>query len=191
MYTTFILSTTFLKKYLDDIICAVPFDRCNDILNIFNSYNPSIRFTIETETDQSVPFLDTLVVRDSNTLVLDWYKKATSSGRCINYLSYHHIKMKINFILEFKRRIKSICHASFYQKNLTIFKDILIDNSYPIPLINKLLFNSTDFIPEKIPNQVQDNNIPFRTLSFVQNITFKLTKLFHDKAKIAPKIHYH
>lgn len=64
----------FLKKYVDDIICAVPRDSTDHILNIFYNCNQHIRFTLEKENGNSVPFLETRLIRtEDNTIILDWY----------------------------------------------------------------------------------------------------------------------
>ncbi|XP_044760195.1 uncharacterized protein LOC123317654 [Coccinella septempunctata] len=72
----------FLFQYVDDIILAIPPNIKEELLRIFNSFNPHIQFTIEEEKDRFVPFLDTKVIRsEDNTVKLDWYRKPTSSGR--------------------------------------------------------------------------------------------------------------
>lgn len=43
------------------LFLAVPDNGLDELLNTFNSYNSHIQFTIATETDKSVPFLDTLL----------------------------------------------------------------------------------------------------------------------------------
>src|SRR3978361_1736395 len=141
-----------LKKYVDDIICVIPEGGDNEILDIFNGYNPHIQFTIEKETNNSVPFLDTRVIRNNNTLLLDWYIKPTSSGRYLNYHSSHSEKMKINLVLGLKNRIYRISHRTLYHKNIKLLYNILIKNAYPPRLLTKLLYNTmtdaTDVTPE-------------------------------------------
>lgn len=69
----------FFKKYVDDIITSVPQGKENQILDVFNSYNPHIKFTIEKKNNNSVPFLHTRIIRTSSHTVLfwilDWYQK--------------------------------------------------------------------------------------------------------------------
>ncbi|XP_071652947.1 uncharacterized protein, partial [Temnothorax longispinosus] len=47
------------------------------------------KFTFETEANSSIPFLDTLVIRDEDKLITNWYRKPTFSKRYINYFSNH------------------------------------------------------------------------------------------------------
>lgn len=132
----------FMKKYVDDIICVLPSSSVQDTLSIFNSYHPNIQFTIEQETNGTVPFLDTLVIRENQVLKTNWYMKPTASGRYINYHSYHSTKMKMNTILNMKNRITRLSHPTFLSDNLKKFADIMVHNSFPKQFINRLLFRT-------------------------------------------------
>ena len=57
------------KRYVDDTLCIIGSNEVDELLLHINSIRPSIKFTVETEKDGSLPFLDTLVSRsDSGTL---------------------------------------------------------------------------------------------------------------------------
>ena len=168
----------FIKKYVDDIITAVPGTKIDEILHTFNSYDNKIQFTIETENNNSVPFLDTKLVRtEENIIKLDWYTKPTYSGRYINFNSYHTQKMKINLILALRNRIHKISHPSFLKTNLNKLFNILINNSYPRWFVTKFLYNTLitenlnvshnhinsniedEARPPAIPNSLNNNNL--------------------------------
>ena len=54
----------FYKRYVDDIFAIVKEESNVDQLqNILNSFHTPIQFTIETEKDTSLPFLDILTRR--------------------------------------------------------------------------------------------------------------------------------
>lgn len=174
----------FIFQYVDDLITAVPEDKIHSTLNLFNSFNEHLAFTVEEETDRSVPFLDTKVVRNKDNLViLDWYRKQSSSGRYIPFTSYHPYKQKINAVIALKGRIEKICHPSFLQKNLQQLKEILINNKYPKSLINKILFsnrNDNHHHNNNITNQLNNNinqNI-YVKLQYIHNLTPILSKIF-------------
>ncbi|XP_060532131.1 uncharacterized protein LOC132705527 [Cylas formicarius] len=107
----------FIYQYVDDLLTAVPLNLIESTLEIFNSFHSDLTFTVETETDRSVPFLDTKVIRTSeNLVILDWHRKVTSSGRYIPFTSYHPKKQKINMIVALTDRIKKL------KKRLTLHK---------------------------------------------------------------------
>lgn len=68
-------------RYVDDILVIIPKDKINHVLTTFNSYHPRLKFTYEIETNGSINFLDTTVIRENNKLITNWYRKTTFSGR--------------------------------------------------------------------------------------------------------------
>ena len=185
----------FLKKYVDDIITSIPNDGLDEILRIFNSYNQHIQFTVEVESNNSVPFLDTRVIRQPNNIImLDWYTKPTSSGRYINYNSNHSTKIKINLILGLKTRISRISHPSLVQNNLKKLYNILLQNSYPKNFLTKLLFNTpmqivhntnTEGITPEISAFIEQNpNTYYYSFPYIAEMAPKITKLFKNEPTI-------
>ena len=53
----------FLFQYVDDLLTAVPYEKVNETLILFNSFNQHLQFTVEEEQNSSVPFLDTKAYR--------------------------------------------------------------------------------------------------------------------------------
>ena len=61
-------------------------DYVDGFLQHLNSQQPAIRFTMEIEKDNTIPFLDTSVSRDSNGLLTTTvYRKPTHTDQ---YLAY-------------------------------------------------------------------------------------------------------
>ena len=58
--TTALVSPSFWKRFVDDVISAVSQDEIVVLLQHLNSIEPSIQFTVERETDGKLPFLDIL-----------------------------------------------------------------------------------------------------------------------------------
>jgi len=52
------------KRYVDGPSAILSRDKVDSFLQHFNSQHQSIRFTMQTENDNAIPFLDTLVTRD-------------------------------------------------------------------------------------------------------------------------------
>ena len=203
----------FVKRYVDDLILALPRQGIETALELFNTYNRHIQFTVEMEQNNSVPFLDMLVIRThDNVLKTKWYRKPYCSNRFISYFSYHPIKTKINLILGMKNRAVKLTHPSFRKEALELLRVISLDNSYPVSLINKLLFSTqyeiSENIVERIPQQLTlstqgagvsgrsvthetINNrsfIRYFSLPHIEGLTDKLCTVFkHIDIKIARK----
>nr|CAI5832331.1 unnamed protein product [Callosobruchus analis] len=133
----------FVKRYVDDLILALPKDQIQHVLATFNGVNPNVQFTVKEERDNSIPFLDMVVMRDpsTNALCTKWYRKSMSSGRYINFHSYHHPRMKRNLVLALKNRVLGVSHPRHRKESLDALKALLVENSYPVKYINLLLYN--------------------------------------------------
>ena len=65
-------------RYVDDTCCTVKKGTVKGLLDHLNSVRPSIRFTVEVEKDDGLPFLDTLLQRrEDGSLDVTVYKKPT------------------------------------------------------------------------------------------------------------------
>ena len=117
----------FLYKYVDDIVCSVPGCHVDTMLSVFNWFDSHLQFTVERETEISVPFLDTRVIRcGDQKVLLDWYTKPTYTGRYINYHSNHTINQKINTVRAMCSRVRQISLPSFLNKNLRRFSSWML-----------------------------------------------------------------
>lgn len=183
----------FLKKFVDDIICAVPHDQIDQTLRIFNNYNKYIQFTVEREIDNSVPFLDMKVIRDDHLIKTDWYIKPSSSGRFLHYQSYHPNNMKLNLLTSFRQRVLKLSHSSFHQKNLKKLAELFISNGYPVRLVNNIIFNSTTTVNTEAQSRdlstLETRSITYCSIPYVRGFTDEIIRLFreYDNVKFAKK----
>jgi len=60
-------------RYVDDILMAVPQDKIDYILNVFNSFHSRLQFTLEVG-GKRINFLDTTIILDRNKIKIDWYQ---------------------------------------------------------------------------------------------------------------------
>ncbi|XP_018367481.1 PREDICTED: uncharacterized protein LOC108763996 [Trachymyrmex cornetzi] len=82
---------SFYYQYVDDVILAAPSESIDDILCVFNSLHTRLQFTMEVGIDGKISFLDTLIIVEDCKLIFDGYRKATFSGRFLNFHSQHPI----------------------------------------------------------------------------------------------------
>jgi hypothetical protein len=131
---------TFLKKYVDDVICSMNPNSIDDALTIINSYHDKIKFTLEKEDDMhSIAFLDLKVIRsDNGNLKTNWYKKSVSCDRILNYHSKHPFSMRYNVAFSFARRVLKLSNIEFHHENKKKITQTLQKNNYPIHLINRI-----------------------------------------------------
>ena len=72
-------------RYVDDVFATL--DKPNNekvILEYLNKQHPNIKFTIEKEEKNSLPFLDTRIIRNVDKYVTTVYHKKTFTGVYLN-----------------------------------------------------------------------------------------------------------
>jgi len=75
------------KRYVDDSFCIIGKDDASAFLNTLNSIDTNISFTIETECNGKISFLDTLVSRRNGVVAVnvDVYKKPTQNRQILRF----------------------------------------------------------------------------------------------------------
>lgn len=151
-----------VTKYVDDLFAIVQQSAINEIMDVFNSYHCDIKFTIELEKDNRLPYLDTVIVKYNNIIKLDWYQKPMASGRLINFFSNHPKQIIINTASNFIRRVLNISDNVFHKDNKRRISAILHKNNFPSPVILNLINNqSKHTVPEKNTKELIFKSMPY------------------------------
>jgi hypothetical protein len=130
----------FMVKYVDDILLCCPGNLKEETLEIFNSINRNVQFTMEVEVERKLPYLDLLLIRNPDgTIDTDFYMKPTASGRILNYNSYHSMRLKINTAIGLIRRIFSLSSVRTEEEKSAQITSALRKNGYPKSIIKKLI----------------------------------------------------
>lgn len=103
----------FFYRYVDNVIRCIPKERIQEMVDIFNSYDERLQFTFESQNNNTISFLDVLIINDNNKLITDWYKKHTFSGRTINYQSRHPFAQKIAIVCNLIDRAVKLFNKKF------------------------------------------------------------------------------
>lgn len=165
-----------LRKYVDDLILAVPRDKVEYVLSVFNQYNINIQFTCETENNRRLPFLDMVLVRKENqTIKTEWYAKPMSSGRFLDYFSNHPLHMKSNVVTNFIRRVRNFSTNLKPAEVNNIIDTQLKINHYPAHLRHRYINRRCE---RKLTPQPITTDTTFKPLIYVENLYDRLKKLF-------------
>ena len=124
-------------RFVDDVFSTLnnP-NNVKDILEFLNSCHPNIKFTIEKEEKNSLPFLDTRVIRNVDKYVTTIYHKKTFTGVYLNWKSLTARKYKIGFINCLLNRIWKICTTQEHRdEEVAKLRVILKKNDYPDDVI--------------------------------------------------------
>jgi len=159
-------------------------DDIQSILDKFNSYYHRLKFTLETEDNHCLNFLDITVIRNDTKIITDWFHKSTFSGRYLSFFSNHPTCHKVGTIYSLVDHAIKLSHPTFHEKNLRFCIKLLLDNGYPLDMIfNKInsrlkkLFTHRTVTTSNVINTDNDSNIDKRimVLPYVSPLTDFIT----------------
>ena len=109
---TFPSEILFYRRYVDDTFCL--FHEESDALLFFdfiNSRHPNIRFTMEAESDNKLPFLDIYVDNTGPTVVTRVFRKKTFTGLLTCFFSFTSFSYKTGLVKTLVDRTLKICNT--------------------------------------------------------------------------------
>ena len=97
------LKPTIWLRYWDDTLILWPHQEDVQILlDHVNSIRPSIQFTMQKESNNTLTFLDVLVevkyLKQSKEFKTSVYRKPTFTGQYLNFYSHHPYSVKKGFV---------------------------------------------------------------------------------------------
>jgi hypothetical protein len=98
-------------RYIDDAFVVWPHGspRLQQFLHHFNSLRPTIKFTIEVKANDTLPFLDVLVMKRGPKLGTKLYREPTHTGRYLHFKSNHPHHVKRGVVYSLISQAKFIC----------------------------------------------------------------------------------
>ena len=88
----------FYKRYVDDIFAIFESESDADAFYSYLNTRHNIKFTIEKEKDNKLPFLDILINNNVSDLQTSVFHKKTYTGLLLNYFSFVHNCYKLGLI---------------------------------------------------------------------------------------------
>ena len=122
----------FYARYVDDILCAFSCESdAMKFLQTLNSSSNVLKFTIEKEADNKIPFLDVLIQKSDHGLQFALYKKTTNTGRYLPSDSHSPARYKKAAIRNLIFRAHRICSSpELFEASYREIKAIFIQNGY-------------------------------------------------------------
>ena len=123
-----------------------------------NTLHSAIKFTKEIEVNNQISFLDVLIKRKDDKFITSIFRKPSFTGQYLNFQSYCSRRRKVGLIKTLFHRAHKLCSEEMFQTELNVIKDLLINNGYPNPLVEKVFkteINRLKYIkpygPDKCP----------------------------------------
>ena len=137
------LIPSFYKRYVDDTLAIMPgVDAAENFLDVLNGLHPSIHFTMELSNNDSIPFIRTLITKNSNKLETQVYRKPTNTGLLLHFQSQTDLRYKRCLIKTMAHRAKEL--PSTYQAFVDEcghLKSFFHRLGYPSSLVNCIIDN--------------------------------------------------
>ena len=94
---TFANNIIYYGRYVDDtfLIFNGSLRQLNNLKNVLNAINNNIQFTMETETENEICFLDLTVIKNRDNLKFKIYRKPTTTDVIIHDESHHPYPQKL------------------------------------------------------------------------------------------------
>ena len=127
-------------RFVDDVFSVVKKSAVHRLLDHLNNQHPSIQFTMEMEENGRLPFMDVSVERRKDgTLSTSVYRKATHTGRYLDFESNAPDSVKRSVAVSLFRRLDYVTAGSEAKKEEEhrIISD-LEANNYPAHFIKSV-----------------------------------------------------
>ena len=151
------------KRYVDDtfILFSQP-SHAQLFLGYLNSKHSNIKFTMESESNFKLSFLDVCVQRNNNSFHTSVFRKDTFSGLGLSYFSFCCKVFKINSIKTLIHRAYSICsHQSSLYSEFNFLTEFFHCNGFPRSLVQKSIKN---FLNNKLVPRDPVTTVPKKSM---------------------------
>jgi hypothetical protein len=131
------------KRFLDDVV-GIWTQGETALIQFFrdlNTIHRDLKFTY-TFSKKSIDFLDITILFDQKNrkLSTDLFRKPTDRQAYLNFYSNHPRHVKNAIPVSVSNRIVKICSSKeFYNKNIAIFRQKLVEQQYPNTLIDGMI----------------------------------------------------
>ena len=183
----------FFRRYIDD--CFVLFRSPDHVLpfqQYLNSQHPNITFTVEMESNSTLPFLDVQIQRSTDGFSTSVYRKPTFTGLFTNFDSFIPFNLKRSLVYTLLDRYLKICSSyHLFHSEVLKLKNLLHSNGYPHAFLDRCVRVFLDRVfspPTNNSHSSQNQFIYFRlpyTGSHSLQIRTQVTKLL---ASAFPKL---
>jgi hypothetical protein len=95
-------------RYIDDTFVIRP-AKLEQCLHHLNSVKPTIKFTMQVNANDTLPFMDVLVMKRGPKLAMKVYWKPTHTGRYLHFKSNHPYHVTRGVVHSLVGRTKGIC----------------------------------------------------------------------------------
>ena len=157
------------RRYVDDTFLLFEnLDQINLFHNYLNSRHPNIKFTLEHEKNDQLPFIGINVTHADLRFTTTVYRKPTDTGLGLQYTSFNQTSFKSNSIMTLLHRCFMICSTwTLFHQQVEYLRTYYSNNGYPSAIfwrcVHKFLHRihyppSTSY---NVPRDIHYVSLPF------------------------------
>ena len=134
---------SYYKRYVDDTLTVMKDEvSAYSFLHVLNDLHPSISFTMELPTENTLPFLGMVLRKDSQNITTSVYVKPTNTGLLLHYNSHVDNRYKKSLIIAMlDRAFKLSSNWSLFHEECIRLKTLFLQLAYPEHLIHSMISN--------------------------------------------------
>ncbi|CAM0512545.1 unnamed protein product [Fasciola hepatica] len=127
------------KRYVDHVlVITISLEETTWIMDKLDRLHPNIRFTMETEIEDALHFLDIKMTRNNDgTMARSVYRKETWTGQCLQFDSFVSVEYERGLVRTLFQTARHICTEDMIDNELRQLKESLTRNAYPDAFIEK------------------------------------------------------
>ena len=152
----------------------------DSFLEHLNNLSTSIKFTLEKENNNVLPFLDVLVVCDEQgRSITKVYRKNTHTNKYLSFKSNNPVNFKKSVVTCLFKRAHEISGGEELQKERKNIYEILQLNSYPPSFISRCenLYKNRE---KSETTSQEENTLATAVLPYVKNLSEEVRRILRD-----------
>ena len=164
----------FWKRYVDDTCTALPAVSVTSFHHHLNSIDTHIQFTVEEETDHSIPFLDVLLTHHEDGMIsTSVFRKPThTADKYLDFCSHHPLAHKVSVIRTLYKRARTLSSSPLQRtEEEKHIAQALKRNSYPTRLIRRTRLHLLSHCQDKQQDKERPEPVARITLPYIQHLS--------------------
>ena len=153
------------RRFVDDTFALLDSrDGALAFWGCLNESYPSLHFTMESEDDGLLPFMDARV-RKENVFTTAIYRKPTFTGLYTQWDSYGPTSQKIALVHSLVQRARKICSPQYLDGEVKSVQSTFEKNGYPGPIVSRVIQQALESEPMRTGEQRKEDKVHVHTSS--------------------------
>ena len=177
------IKPSLYRRYVDDTLWLIPTDSdIQSLMTFMNSRHANMRFTYETEINNSIPFIGMTITHiglDNNLhgFQTSVYRKPTSTSLFTNYESFTPLAYRLSVFKCLVYRAFRLCSTwSLFHSEIANIRTMLLRNAFPSWVLDRIIKLSVSRFVKPIVRYGPNKERVYIGIPYLGNITDRLRR---------------